>query len=75
MIQESHFRVCFKEMKIGLQTGICVLFTAASLTIAKMYKQTTVHQWMNGHTPTNGILLSVMRKKKSFPLVTIWMDL
>ena len=66
MIQESHFRVCFKEMKTGLQTGICTpMFTAASLTIAKMYKQTIVHQWMNGHTHTNGTLLSHEKEEKS----------
>ena len=44
MIQEPHFRVCFKEMKIGLQTGICTpMFTAASLTIAKMCKQLSIN--------------------------------
>ena len=72
--------ICSKELKSGPQRGIYThLFFAILFTIAKMYKQPNVHQWINGSRKcvsyyTHNRILA-LKKKAILPFVTTWMNL
>ena len=62
----------FPELFWSIQVDICLfMFIAALFTIAKRWKQTVVHQWVNGYTKmwsTHTIPFSLAKEGNWYPL-------
>ena len=62
----------FPELFWSIQVDICLfMFIGALFTIAKRWKQTVAHQWINGYTKmwsTHTISFSLAKKGNWYPL-------